>query len=84
MKAALALGAIPVFAVCGQAGAAQNAGLRAALKYQDSPKGDQKCGACMHFIPGKSAADKGGCKIMPGDTEINPNGWCLSWVVAKK
>jgi hypothetical protein len=38
----------------------------------------------MHFIPGKSAADKGGCKIMPGDTEINPNGWCLSWVVAKK
>lgn len=78
------LAAIPVVAITGNAMAAQNAGLRNALKYQEAPKGDQKCSLCMHFVPGKSPADKGGCKIIPGDTEISPNGWCVSWVAAPK
>lgn len=83
LKIGGALAAIPVVALTGNAMAAQNAGLRGALKYQDSPKGDQKCSTCMHFVAGKAPTDKGGCKIMPGDTEISPNGWCVSWVLKK-
>lgn len=84
LKIGGALAAIPVVAMTGNAMAAQNAGLRNALKYQEAPKGDQKCSLCMHFVAGASATAKGGCKIMPGDTEINPNGWCVSWVAAPK
>jgi len=84
LKIGGALAAIPVVAMTGNAMAAQNAGLRNALKYQESPKGDQKCSLCMHFVAGASATAKGSCKIMPGDTEITPNGWCVSWVAAPK
>ncbi|CAN5354636.1 hypothetical protein BH09PSE6_BH09PSE6_24210 [soil metagenome] len=59
--------------------AAQNAALRAALRYQDSPKGEQRCSGCMHFVPGSSGG-RGGCKVMPVDSEISPDGWCISWV----
>jgi len=82
LKIGGALAAIPVVAMTGNAMAAQNAGLRNALKYQASPKGDQKCSGCMHFVAGSATA--GSCKIMPGDTEISPNGWCVSWVAAPK
>lgn len=85
LKIGGALAAIPVVAISGQAYAATNAPLRTALKYQDSPgKDGQHCSACMHFIPGKTPTDKGQCKIIPTDTEINPNGWCVSWVAASK
>jgi hypothetical protein len=77
-----ALALIPVLAVSGRASAATNAGLRAALKYQDKPNGDKECSGCMQFVPGKTPKDKGGCKIMPGDTEISPTGYCTAW--AKK
>jgi hypothetical protein len=75
-----ALAMIPVIAVSGRAVAATNAGMRAALKYQDKPEGDKHCAICMQFVPGKSANDKGGCKLMPGDTEISPKGYCTAWV----
>ena len=84
LKMSGALAAIPVVAICGNAMAAQNAALRTALKYQETPKGDQKCSLCQHFVAGASPTAKGGCKIMPGDTEITPTGWCVSWVVAPK
>lgn len=63
-----------------------NAALRGALKYQDQPKGDQRCNNCMHFVPGANATAKGGCKVIPGDTQIAPQGWCSAWVAvpAKK
>jgi hypothetical protein len=77
-------GVVPALGVPVAVQAAQNNGLRSTLKYQDAPKGEQRCSACMHFVPGKSASDRGGCKYMPGDTEISPNGWCLSWVAAKR
>jgi len=64
------------------AAAATNAASRSALKYQDGPKGDAKCATCLHFVPGKSPTDRGGCKIIPGDTEISPDGWCVGF--AKK
>jgi hypothetical protein len=77
-----ALALIPVLAVSDSAFAAKNDGLRTALKYQDKPNGDKECSNCMQFVPGKSAKALGGCKIMPGDTEISPTGYCTAW--AKK
>ena len=79
-SAALAL--VPVIAFSGRAAAATNASLRASLKYQDRPEGEKQCSTCMQYVPGKTAKDKGGCKVMPGDTEISPQGYCTAW--AKK
>jgi len=78
----VALATIPVMLVSGRAGAATNAGMRSALKYQDKPQGDKDCASCMHFVPGTSANGPGTCKIIPGDTEISPKGYCIGW--AKK
>ena len=72
--------AVPLALLARQAAAAVNASGRSALKYQDQPKGDQKCSNCLQFVAGKSPADKGGCKIIPGDTEISPNAWCVAYV----
>lgn len=73
----IALAAIPVVAV-----AAKNDGVRASMKYKDSPEGQNKCANCNLFVPGASPTDLGACKVFPGDTEISPNGWCIAW--AKK
>lgn len=80
----LALGGVVLapFLPVARARAAQNAQLRAALKYQDAPMQGQQCATCAQFIPGKTPKDRGGCKIMPGDTEISPQGWCTGWTAA--
>ncbi len=72
-----ALAMIPVLAF-----AAKNDAMRAAMKYKDAPDGEKRCSTCMQFVPGKTANDKGGCKLFPGDTEVSPNGSCVAW--AKK
>lgn len=77
-----ALALIPVLAISTRASAATNAAMRTALKYQEKPNGDKACSGCMQFVPGKTPTALGGCKIMPGDTEIHPNGYCTAW--AKK
>jgi hypothetical protein len=77
-----ALAAIPLMIVIGRADAATNAAMRASFKYQGKPEGDKRCASCVQFVPGASAKDLGGCKIMPGDTEISPQGYCMAW--AKK
>ncbi|MDD5248695.1 MAG: high-potential iron-sulfur protein [Rhodocyclaceae bacterium] len=74
-----ALAMIPVIALSGRAAAATNAAMRSSLKYQDKPEGDKQCSNCMHFVPGKTATANGGCKLMPGDTEISPHGYCVGW-----
>ncbi|MCA3217666.1 MAG: high-potential iron-sulfur protein [Burkholderiales bacterium] len=68
------------------AAAQTNVGLRSALKYQDTPKGPQRCDNCMHWVPGSTPTARGGCKVIPGDKEIAPQGWCTAWaaVPAKK
>ena len=76
--AALAL--IPVMVVSGGADATTNAAMRTALKYQGTPEGDKSCANCLQFVPGASAKDLGGCKVLPGDTEISPQGYCMVWV----
>ncbi|MDP2784125.1 MAG: high-potential iron-sulfur protein [Sulfurimicrobium sp.] len=74
-----AIAMIPVLAIGRNAFAATNAQMRTTLKYQDKPQGDQDCANCVQFVPGKKADDKGGCKIIPGDTEISPKGHCVAW-----
>ena len=63
---------------------ATNAAMRSSLKYQDTPSGEKDCAGCLHFVPGKSATSPGGCKLMPGDTEIAPKGYCTAWVAKAK
>jgi hypothetical protein len=76
---AAALAAIPVMILGQHAQAATNAAMRSSLKYQDKPNGDQRCDTCMQFVPGATPKDRGGCKVIPGDTEISPQGWCMAW-----
>ena len=45
-----------------------------AVKYQDTPKGEQHCDNCLHFEAPSS------CKIVDGT--VAPQGWCM--VYAKK
>jgi len=74
------LAVIPLLAVSGGADAATNAGMRKALKYQDTPQGEKSCANCLQFVPGATPKDLGGCKILPGDTEISPQAYCTAWV----
>ena len=74
-----ALALIPVMVVSASAHAATNAALRTSLKYQGKPEGDKSCANCMYFVPGASAKALGGCRMMTGDTEISPQGYCIGW-----
>lgn len=73
-----AVAMIPVVAF-----ATKNDQMRTAMKYVDKGTDAAKvCTGCMHFVPGKTAKDLGGCKLFPNDTEVNPAGSCTAW--AKK
>ena len=74
------LAMVPVMFVSGRSDAKVNVGMRAALKYQDKPEGEKNCSNCMQFVPGSSAKSLGSCKVIPGDTEISPQGYCVAWV----
>lgn len=50
---------------------------KAAMKYQDHPKGTAKCAGCKLFVAGKSAKANGTCKVVDGS--ISPNGWCIAY-----
>lgn len=39
------------------------------VRYQDQPKGNQRCSGCRNFV-GPNA-----CRVVTGS--VNPNGWCL-------
>jgi len=77
--AGAAFARIPVAGISRLAYAATNPTLRAALKYQDNPKGDMTCAVCLEFLPSKVENGPGGCKLLPGDNEISPNGYCIRW-----
>ncbi len=77
---AAALAMIPVAVVSDRGYAATNDAMRTALKYQGKPEGDKNCSNCMQFVPGTTAKSLGTCKILPGDTEISPQGYCVAWV----
>ena len=80
----MALSSLPLIFLPDRSQAATNAGMRAAMKFQDKPNGDKSCSGCMQFIPGKTATALGGCKIFTGDTEIPPTGYCIAWVAKAK
>ena len=71
--------AMPLLGMASSSWSATNAGMRTALKYQNTPNGDKACAGCAQFVPGKSATSLGGCKLMPGVTEISPHGYCTAW-----
>jgi hypothetical protein len=50
---------------------------KAAMKYQDGPKGKQDCSNCLQFIPGNTPTAMGECKVVAG--AISPHGWCLAY-----
>jgi hypothetical protein len=79
-----AIAMIPVVALSGKVMASTNAAMRTAMHYQDKPNGDKRCANCLQFVPGKKPKDLGGCKIIPGDTEISPSGYCVAWVAKPK
>jgi len=64
---ALSLGAAAAATAVSQAAAQQKIS-QADAKYQGTPKGDQRCDACVNFQPPNA------CKFVQGD--ISPSGWC--------
>jgi hypothetical protein len=51
---------------------------KATVQYVDDGKMPGKdCDDCIQFLPGKTAKDLGGCKIVEG--AINPHGHCLAF-----
>ncbi len=64
---ALALGVAATGTIATQAAAQQKVS-QADAKYQDQPKGQQRCDGCVQFQPPNA------CKIVQG--EISPSGWC--------
>ena len=43
------------------------------VQYQDTPKNNQKCSECLHFVAPNA------CKLVKGD--ISPEGWCALYVI---
>lgn len=70
---------VPLAGLTGEARAATNQTLRAQYKYQDSPVDGKSCISCLEFVEGGSATAPGRCKLIPGDDEISPNGYCTLW-----
>ena len=68
-----AAGAAPLLTLAPSAHAAKKVS-QGAAQYQSTPKGDQFCGDCAHFVPPTA------CKLVEGN--ISAGGWCRLW--AKK
>ena len=62
----------PAPAATENASAAANKVKKEAVQYQEQPKGDQRCGLCLHFQP-----ESNSCKLVEG--QISPDGWCILW-----
>jgi hypothetical protein len=77
--ACVGLAALPLVLASRQSNASTNLTLRAQFKYKDTPQENMSCVSCLEFIPGKSDKDLGGCKVIPGDDEISPRGYCTRW-----
>jgi len=75
-RALLGIGvAVAGGAICARA-AAQSKVSKDQAKYQDKPKGDQRCDGCIQFV----APD--GCKVVDG--KISPAGWCMLYAAKPK
>ncbi len=56
---------------------AEAKGSQKQFQYQDKPKDGKQCSGCSLFIPGKTAAANGQCKVVAG--AISPKGWCVAY-----
>ena len=73
-----AVGLVIVIAVPRPVRAAGAKLAKSAVQYVDDGKvPHMDCDDCIQFLPGKTAKDKGLCKIVEG--EINPHGHCLAF-----
>ena len=63
-------------AICTRAAAQQSKLSKDQAKYQDNPKGEQRCDGCAQFV----APD--GCKLVEG--KISPSGWCTLYTAKPK
>ena len=78
-SAVVSLALIPFVFFARQTSANTNAALRLQFKYKNTPQETMSCTSCLEFIPGKTDKDLGGCKLMPGDDQVSPNGYCIRW-----
>ena len=78
-SALLRLSTLPaaiLFALTGQRPRSAK-GSKAALRYQDTPNGNQRCARCSYFISGATPSTDGTCRIVEGS--ISPHGWCSAF-----
>jgi hypothetical protein len=72
------VGLVTVIAVPRPVRAADVKLAKSAVQYVDDGKlPHMDCDDCIQFLPGKTAKDKGLCKIVEG--EISPHGHCLAF-----
>jgi hypothetical protein len=70
LKVAGAVGGLMALGALSESRADNSSQLRKQdVRYQDQPKGNQRCDGCKNFV-GPSA-----CRVVQGS--VNPNGWCL-------
>ena len=71
LKVAGAAGGLMALGVVGAARAADSSSQlrKQDVRYQDQPKGSQRCATCKNFV-GPNV-----CRVVQGS--VNPNGWCL-------
>jgi hypothetical protein len=69
-----AVAAVPVPGLAAGAAASGPANTKADVKFQNTPKGADKCVDCVSFIPGATSGAPGTCKAVQG--VIPQNGWC--------
>ncbi len=77
--AAIGVTCIPLALLARRAAASTNAELRSKLAYQDTPLDGKNCTSCLEFVPGSDPAGPGSCKVIPGDDQILPQGYCTQW-----
>ena len=70
-----AAGGAFALAALGRHGAGQDKMPKEQAGYQNSPRGDERCGNCAHFLPPNA------CRLVAG--EISPQGWCRLWAAPR-
>jgi len=60
--------AVALVATVAGSAIAQQKAAKKLVQYQETPKNNQKCSTCLHFVEPNS------CKLVEG--KINPEGWC--------
>lgn len=76
----VAAGLVPALVLATRA-VAEPANGKGDVKFQNTPKGSDRCADCVSFIPGATSGAPGTCKAVQGP--IPQNGWCVLYVRRK-